>query len=167
MTQATQQLQEDMGVCRGFVSFLYRNKTLFAAIDTYQLLISGWAIDELTMYFKKTFKTSKQMKTIISLLTEDGCHKKYAKHVVGLNEHDRFTGQYFKKKWTFRLLYPGCSFCVLTNLKKWAIPKIYLPERKLPHVKSLKIQINNTVENRDDYVKMCSSCSVLLDNLMT
>ena len=46
---------------------------------------------------------------------------------------------YQKKKFAFKNSHPGNHFSHLSKLKKWVVPKVYIPENKLCRVEDLKL----------------------------
>ena len=82
--------------------------------------------------------------------------------VAGLDKHDRFFGQGFREKWTFKETHPGCNFSVLAKLKKTVIPIVCLPKERLCDIRDLKLTNcdndeiigHDTKELREDCAKL-------------
>ena len=120
---------------------------------------------EFAMHYRKSFKSFKDMKDIISpsaIIDNDDndIDEDEQEYVDGISEHDRFQGQRFKKKWRFNNSHPGFHFSQLCELKKMVIPKVYLPKGKLCNIEEIKLQqcqsaVDDDVKNlRENYAKM-------------
>ena len=138
-------------------SLINGERVLWADAPGFDYLMRPWAnlfnkmcIYEFTMHFKKTTKTPSQIKRCrqpSSQIDERFTTTPEQEYVSGVTEHERLSGQGFRRKWTFQQTHPAFEYCVIAELKKEVIPKIYLPEGRLPHIKELKIQLN---DDRDE-----------------
>ena len=103
---------------------------------------------EMTMHFKKTCKTFKEMKNIISRASSvDSDNDKEDFDYDSISESERFNGQgYERKKYAFSKSHPGRYFCHLARLKRWVVPKVFIPKEKLCKIEELKIKDGDEVD---------------------
>ena len=110
---------------------------------------------EMTMLFKKTPKTFKEMREIASRPpsveeTDDEDDLDYD----GVSDFERFNGQgYEKKKFPFMKSHPGRNFCHLARLKRWVVPKVFVPKGRLCKIEELKIEDGKNVDEETKHLR--------------
>ena len=106
-------------------------------------VVDGMCSYEMTMKYKKTYKTFKEMN---------------ANDHVDNGDRDDDTTRYEKRKFTFSQNHPGKSFSNLAKLRVPVIPKVSLPRHKLCNIEDLQLNSPRpSVEAlafREDYAKM-------------
>jgi len=126
---------------------------------------------EMCMHYKKTYKSKKEVAALSKKLC--GSNGKQSQDVLhddtdtdedeeedfGVDDYECYTGQgYQKKKFAFKESHPGNHFSHLAKLKKWVIPKVYIPEDKLCRVEHLKLAQDDVEEEtrilRENYAKI-------------
>ena len=65
---------------------------------------------------------------------------------------------YLKNKYAFGSTYTGRHFSRLAKLKKWVVPKVFLPKGRICKIEELELSSENPTEEaqekREDYAKM-------------
>ena len=114
-------------------------------------------IYEFTMYFRKTFKSASQMRNNIPESSEVEMRhggSEGDEPTVGLeDDKEQYMGQGFSRKWTFTDEHPGSQFCVIAELKKMVIPKIFMPQDRLPHIRDLRLMTLRSMTTLSVYEK--------------
>lgn len=105
------------------------------------------------MHFKSVCKTKKEIKNA----EENSDEESQGNDLDDINEHDRANCQKYTKKYVSRKDHPGYKFCNLARLKKWVVPKVYMPKGYQCRLKHLKLgggEIDaETEECREKYAK--------------
>ena len=116
---------------------------------------------KMTMYYKKSFKTFKQMENISARdasARDDDEEDDLVRD--GISDFEQFNGQgYSKKKHPFKHTHPGRHFSHLAQLNLWVVPKVFIPKGKLCKIEELEINKKTkdvgeeTVDRRELYAK--------------
>jgi len=110
---------------------------------------------EMTMLFRKTPKTFKEMRQLASrtALVEETDDEEDLDY-NGISDFERFNGQgYEKKKFPFRKSHPGRHFCHLARLKLWVVPKVFVPKGRLCKIEDLNIEAGNNVDEDTKHLR--------------
>ena len=109
----------------------------------------------MTMLFRKTPKTFKEMRQIASrpTLVEETMTKMTWITTASATSNALTDKDTRKKKFPFMKSHPGRNFCHLARLKRWVVPKVFVPKGRLCKIEELKIEAGKNVDEETKHLR--------------